>query len=220
MKIIKVSTTSWLTHGEGCIRLLERFSHVLDALDSIIASKKCPTSIGLRKLLLKPNTLKGLLVLADVLKILNVLSRLLQEKNLPFTKVSAKVSRVKERIHDLFRNPDSSHRCWLKPEVEEKIFKLALPDHPDLMWKHPIGKTTLTSKCLRPAYWKKVNPIISAFDLYNPDLLPLRNEASVSSCTKTILPHEVKIKVECLSRSGVVYQISCSQFEAFYVGKN
>ena len=134
-KIVEVSTTRWLTHGEGCIRLLERFSQVLDALDSIIASKNCPTSIGLRKLLrllerfsqvldaldsiiaskncptsiglrillLKPNTLKGLLVLADVLKILNFLSRLLQEKNLPFTKVSAKVSRVKERIHDSFK---------------------------------------------------------------------------------------------------------------------
>ena len=97
------------------------------------------------------------------------------------------VSRVKERIHDLFRNPDSSHRCWLKPEVEEKIFNLAFKrsdltqssrsdvetsnrkDNIDLI----MFETRLLEE-LDTAF--QVNPIMSAFDLFNPDLLPPRNE--------------------------------------------
>ena len=44
-------------------------------------------------------------------------------------------------------------------------------------------------------------------------------KASVSSCKKLSCLRRLKSKLNVLSRSGVVYQISCSQCEAFYVGK-
>ena len=49
---VKVASTRWLLHEEGCKKLVSRFESLLDALDTLINRKAAPDIKGIRDELL------------------------------------------------------------------------------------------------------------------------------------------------------------------------
>lgn len=88
--LVTAAATRWLSHGKACVRFIDRYEACLDALDAIYDDKKEPEVYGLR-LNINKNTVAMILLLADVLQPLNVLSLALQSANINFMDVDSKV---------------------------------------------------------------------------------------------------------------------------------
>lgn len=158
------------------MHLLQRFSQVLDTLDGIIASKNDQVAVGLRNLLLKPRSIKGLRIMADVLTIFNVLSKSLQERNIPFLKISSKVAKAKQAVADLLTGCETPHRVWYKPDVEADLLKVS--EEREMHTRHsrlssssdviniPKFKQSLINE-LDSAF--EVNDVLKTFDVFNPE---------------------------------------------------
>ena len=98
LKVLKACTTRWLTHGESCIRIISRFHPLIDALDVIFLERGDGEAKGVRDGLLEPNLLL-LLLLAEVLNPINILSKYLKTSTLVYTSISAKVNHLTEKMH-------------------------------------------------------------------------------------------------------------------------
>lgn len=83
MKLLKVSTTRWLSHGDSSKRLVSRFTSLKNALDALIQEKTVPEVKGIRDSLLEPNTILMLLLLCDLIygEMCTKFSRLNEEIN-------------------------------------------------------------------------------------------------------------------------------------------
>ena len=64
LKVIKAFTRRWFTHGEACWRIISRFESLVDALDAIYNEKRCPDVKGVRDVLLLPQNIRMLLLVA------------------------------------------------------------------------------------------------------------------------------------------------------------
>ena len=71
LKLLKVSTTRWLSHGDSNKRLVSRFTSLKSTLDALTQEKAEPEVKGICDSLLEPNTILMLLLLSDVLKHIN-----------------------------------------------------------------------------------------------------------------------------------------------------
>jgi hypothetical protein len=101
MKIIKAVVTRWLTHGESCARVISRFEPLIDALDAIFQDKKDAEAKGVRDLLIEPDILLTLLLLAEVLSPINIFSKFLQTSTLLYCSVTAKLHRLLNRLDEI-----------------------------------------------------------------------------------------------------------------------
>ena len=101
MKIIKAVVTRWLTHGESCARVISRFEPLIEALDSIFMERADAEAKGVRDLLLEPDILCTLLLLAEVLAPINIFSKFLQTSTLLYCSVTAKLERLLNRLGDI-----------------------------------------------------------------------------------------------------------------------
>ena len=99
LKVLKACTTRWLTHGESCIRIISRFHPLIDALDVIFFERGDAEAKGVRDQLLEPNLLLMLLLLAEVLNLINILSKCLQTSTLVYASITAKVNNLIEKLH-------------------------------------------------------------------------------------------------------------------------
>ena len=99
LKVLKACTTRCLTHGESCIRILPRLHPLIDALDVIFFERRDAESKGVRDKLLEPNLLLMLLLLAEVLNPINILSKCLQTSTLVYASITAKVNHLIEKMH-------------------------------------------------------------------------------------------------------------------------
>ena len=97
-KIIKAAVTRWLTHGEACARVISRFHPLIDALDAVYLDKGDAEAKGVRDILLDPDIICMLLLLAEVLSPINMFSKFLQTGTLIYSSVSANVNRLLERL--------------------------------------------------------------------------------------------------------------------------
>ena len=98
LKVLKTCTTRWLTHGESCIRVLPRLHPLIDALDVIFFERGDAEAQGVRDQLLEPNLLL-LLLLAELLNPINILSKCLQTSTLVHASITAKVNHLIEKLH-------------------------------------------------------------------------------------------------------------------------
>ncbi|XP_033729688.1 uncharacterized protein LOC117318867 [Pecten maximus] len=98
LMLIRAATTRWLSHGKACVRFIERYESVLDALDQIYQQKREPEVFGLRSILVQKNVVAMICVLSDVLKPLNHLSLYLQKTDVVLCNVEEK---VKATVTDL-----------------------------------------------------------------------------------------------------------------------
>ena len=80
LKIIKVCTTRWLTHGEACWRIISGFEPLVDALDVIYNEKRCQDVKGVGDALLLPQNICMLLLVAELLVTISYFSKFLQKE--------------------------------------------------------------------------------------------------------------------------------------------
>ena len=122
-KIIKAAVTRWLTHGEACGRVISWFHPLIDALDAVYLDKGDAEAKGVRDILLDPDIICMLLLLAEVLSPINMFSKFLQTGMLIYSSVSAKVNWLLERllhIKEELKDHDSV-------ETDLKFFCKAVP---------------------------------------------------------------------------------------------
>lgn len=100
-KLLKAAVTRWLSHGEASKRLISRYPSLIDALDSILQNGSDQEVKGIRDELLQPDILLFLLLLSDILSHINRFSLFLQRKNLIFSEISCKFTRLKRSIDQL-----------------------------------------------------------------------------------------------------------------------
>ena len=98
LKVLKACTTRWLTYGESCIRINSRFHPLIDVLDVIFLERGDAEAKGVRDGLLEPNLLL-LLLLAEVLSPINILSKYLKTSTIVYASISAKVNHLTEKMH-------------------------------------------------------------------------------------------------------------------------
>ena len=87
--------------GEACWRIVSRFEPLIDALDSIYATKKCPDVKGVRDSLLLPENICMLLLIAELLVPVNYFSKFLQTRSLNYASVKNKLCSVICRIEKI-----------------------------------------------------------------------------------------------------------------------
>ena len=96
LKIIKVCTTRWLTHGEACLRIISGFEPLMDALDVIYNEKRCQDVKGVRDALWLPQNICMLLLVAELLVTISYFSKFLQTRNLNCSSIKNKLGSVIE----------------------------------------------------------------------------------------------------------------------------
>ena len=77
-------------HGETSIRVTNRFKLLVAALDALFKDKKDPEAKGIRDILLNPQIILMLLLLAEVLVPINNFRKFLQTRNLNYSLVMGK----------------------------------------------------------------------------------------------------------------------------------
>lgn len=90
LKFIRAVATRWLSHGHACVRLIDRYSSILDTLDAIYEAKKEREILGFRNMLTDKKTIAAATVLCDTLKPVIIFSDYLQG-DVHFSKVNTKV---------------------------------------------------------------------------------------------------------------------------------
>lgn len=124
--LVRAATTRWLSHGDACVRFVDRYYACLDALDAIYDAKKEPEVYGLRLNITNKNTLAMILLLCDVLKPVNVLSLSLQSSKINFMDVEEKqkatCNELDEIVRKLQTNDDSLYfnKCQMFDEIDER----------------------------------------------------------------------------------------------------
>ena len=121
LKIVKSCRTGWLTHGETSIRVITRFKPLVAALDAIYKDKKDPEANGIRDILLTPEIILMLLLLAEVLVPINNFCKFLQTRNLNFSLVVTKYQRVVSKL-ELIKTELPNHSAI---DTNLKYFKSA-----------------------------------------------------------------------------------------------
>ena len=76
-----------------------RFHPLIDALDVIVFERGGAEAKGVRDQLVKPNLLLMLLLLAEVLNPINILSKYLLMSTLVYASITAKVNHLIEKLH-------------------------------------------------------------------------------------------------------------------------
>ena len=95
MKLLKAATTRWLSHGEASVWIISRFKSLVTSFDEIIQHKNDPELHETRYLMMDPDNMVILLLLAEVLTQLNRFSKFLQTYSLIYTNVNAKLIQLK-----------------------------------------------------------------------------------------------------------------------------
>lgn len=101
---IRPSVTRWLSHRDCCVRLVDRYESIIDALDEIYTMKgKDPQVLGVRIALLKPDVVCMVLALCEVLSETNKLSLILQKEDTNFVKLPVYVNSTISCIQEIER---------------------------------------------------------------------------------------------------------------------
>ena len=53
LKMIMPSTTRWLSHRDGCLRVHARYSEIIDALDQVYVESRDPEAMGIKRRFLR-----------------------------------------------------------------------------------------------------------------------------------------------------------------------
>lgn len=125
LKILKASVTRWLTHGQTAIRIINRFSQLISALEALYSQRNDTDAKGIKDKILRPNTILMLLVLAEALVPINIFSRYLQSLKLnyltaieKFKKCIVVLKKLKEKIRNYcVDDPPSSLKYLNKARV-------------------------------------------------------------------------------------------------------
>lgn len=99
--LFRAAATRWLSHGDACIRFVDRYSECLDTLDAIYAAKHEPEVNGVRIAITNRNTVLMILLLCDVLRPVNTLSEFLQMADINFMDVDPKVRACTNELEEL-----------------------------------------------------------------------------------------------------------------------
>lgn len=89
--LVQAATTQWLSYGDACARLIDRFNSIPDTLDQLHNQKRKPEVYGLQANITNKNFISMVLLLCDVLQPVNILGLSLQDSSLNFSDVDEKV---------------------------------------------------------------------------------------------------------------------------------
>lgn len=109
LKILKVSTTRWLSHGHACERVASRYEQLLEALDTLFVETREPELKGLREQLLDPKILLTILFLADFLGKVDVFNLWLQSTDIVFSSLNSKVDSLMKEVSVYCENLEDGH---------------------------------------------------------------------------------------------------------------
>lgn len=104
LKMLKVSTTRWLSHGKACARVADRFYEIIETLDAIFMKTREPEIKGVREQLLSPDVFLTILFMADLLKIVDRFNLWLQKKSIAFSNVNKNMREVLTRSEEFCKN--------------------------------------------------------------------------------------------------------------------
>ena len=207
-KILKACTTRWLTHSETSIRVINRFKLLVAALD-VLFKDKDPEAEGIRDILLNPQIILMLLVLAEVLVPINNFCKFLQTCNLNYSLVMGKYQRVVSKLETIKKelpNHDSVDttlkyfnlaKSYLEfsKESMSPSKELKSPDN-----EHPVDDTIIgfARKTGEPMItnliaevndaMQETSPVLPAFDLFNPDAV-FKDDKSQKEFFNTLTNH-------------------------------
>ena len=192
MKILKACTTRWLTHGETSIRVIKRFKLLVAALDALFKDKKDPEAKGIRDILLNPQIILMLLLLAKALVPINNFCKFLQTRNLNYSLVIGKYQQVVSKLETIKKelpNHDSvdttlkyfnlakSYLEFLKEsmslskELKSRDNKHSIDDT-IIKFVRKTGEPMITNLIAEVNdAMQETSPVLSAFNLFNPDAL-------------------------------------------------
>ena len=123
LRILKVCVTRWLTHGQTAARVIGRYKSLVAALDTIYHVRSDCDAKGLRDELLNPSRVIMLLLLAEVLVPINNFCQFLQTKNLNYSLMMEKFSKVITKVENIQEKISSNDFESLKffPQVENLL---------------------------------------------------------------------------------------------------
>ena len=100
-KILKSCATQWLTQSKTSIRVITQLKALVAALDAIYQDKKYQEAKGICNILLTPDIILMLLLLAEVLLPINNFCKFLQTRNLNYSLVMAKYQQVVSKLESI-----------------------------------------------------------------------------------------------------------------------
>nr|XP_022338341.1 E3 SUMO-protein ligase KIAA1586-like isoform X3 [Crassostrea virginica] len=100
LKMIKAATTRWLSHGRALARFLDRYTAILDAIDSIYDDKKDPELLGMRTMITDKKIIAVATILCDILKPVVVFSDYLQG-DVHFSRVNTRQKELTDALQHL-----------------------------------------------------------------------------------------------------------------------
>jgi len=101
LTLVRAACTRWLSHGKACMRFIDRYVSIVDALDAIYDKKKEPEVFGLRAIITRKDIVAMILLLCDILKPVNILSMFLQDPCIIFSTVESKVRATTNQLEAL-----------------------------------------------------------------------------------------------------------------------
>lgn len=93
----------WLSHLRAVVRFVERYEVILDTMDTLITETKDPEIVGIRSKVTNTQYVFTILLLADILKPVNMLSLYLQSDIGYFTNLPDRVKACVHDIHEIIR---------------------------------------------------------------------------------------------------------------------
>ena len=210
LKILKACTTRWLTHGETSIRVIDRFKPLVTSLDALFKDKNDPEAKGIRDILLDPQILLTLLLLAEVLVPINNFCKFLQTRNLNYSLVMGKYKRVISKLETI-KNELPNHE---NIDTTLKYFKLAKSYLLYSQEAMSLGRDlrsragnndsveniislfiTTTGQPMTTSLIAEINdameetsPVLSSFDLFNPEAI-YKDDKTRRDYLKTLIEH-------------------------------
>ncbi|XP_045176529.2 uncharacterized protein LOC123537050 isoform X2 [Mercenaria mercenaria] len=193
LKFIRAATTRWLSHGKSCVRLIDRYEQVLDAIDASLDDKYVPEVYGLRHQLLDKPTVAMVLVLCDILRLVINFSDYLQGENV-FSDMHIRCGELIDQLHHLVVRFDVSVE---RPDQDlylsrmETLFQVI--DDRTALARRLRGPAMMTPRQVveeiaKPVTYALINeisdafqcsPVLAAFSVFNLQKVP-ENVAEIS----------------------------------------
>ena len=193
LKILKSCTTQWLMHSETSIRIITQFKPLVAALDAIYKDKKDLEAKGICNILLTPDIILMLLLLAEVLVPIKNFCKFLQTRNLNYSLAMTKYQQVLSKLEPIKTElPNHSSininlKCFkftseylqysqevmsLARELQSRDTEFASINGKINQFIGSMGMQMITGLIAEITdTMEETSPVLLAFDLFNPDAI-------------------------------------------------
>ncbi|CAC5403308.1 unnamed protein product [Mytilus coruscus] len=174
-KVKKACSTRWLSFDQSVKSVYDEFVAITQTLRNL--KEKDPTADGL---LSKMNTVKFLgviIILHHVLPKLASLSKAFQQENINFSSIACSINFTTDALDDLVKTQEPIHE--IEKEMKEggryESVELTPTSHQLEELKNLLEKYVRALKENIDSRFSNVLPVLTAFDVFNPMLVPERD---------------------------------------------